>query len=202
MKLIDRVVERKLNSWWWRYHSTWLFTLLALIVTEWLTQRYQLLPRATLMYAALALSVTLGGMRSALFGSLLVIAYTWYHYEAFGPLGFLLANISALAIALGGGYLKNHDRRQVAQIERLKVISEINQAKIQFVDDLNGNIEASNKINQELVSIIAGEQYLTKGEIISKLLVIQNWAADLAQRTVGWHKLYEEKRAIIEAKDE
>lgn len=198
MKLIDRTIEHNLESWFWRYHSTWLITLMALLFSEAATRAWNWPPQSILMYIALALSVITGGMRSALIAATIITGYVVYHEEFYDPVRTILLITGAYSIALGGGYLKNRDRRLTRQLERLKVINEINQHKIKFVDDLNGNIEASNRINEALVSIIAGEPYLTKGEIIKQLIIIQDWASDLAQRTVGWHKLWEEKKEVIE----
>lgn len=199
MKLIDRQVEKRIDSGFWRYLFTPLAVLVAAAISEAATYLWDWRPQAAIMYVTLFLSLTLGGLRSALVGAIIIMVYTYYHIDSYSPAGVLLIGvILPFTTAIVGGYLKNRDRRLTRQLERLKVITEINQHKIKFVDDLNGNIEASNRINEALVSIIAGEPYLTKGDIIKQLVIIQDWASDLAQRTVGWHKLWEEKKEVIE----
>lgn len=198
MKIMDRVVETNINNWFWRYHFTWLTVLIAVGVSELGTTWWGWRPSGLLMYVVLSLSITLSGFRSALAGAIITGLYAFYHYETYGLSGITLITIGALAIAVGGGYLKNRDRRQQRQIERLKVIDEINQHKINFVDDLNGNIKASKTINELLIDLITKARYLTKDEIITQLTIVQDMAADLAQRALGWHRLYEEKKALIE----
>lgn len=198
MKLIDRTVERNMKSWFWRYHSIWLFTLAAGLFSEAATRQWNWPPQAILMIVVLSLSMILGGIRNALVAATIITLYVLYHYEDYDTVRIFLLILGAYSIALGGGYLKVRDRRHIQQIERLKVIDEINQHKIQFVDDLNGNIEASKLINEKLVILINQIPYLTKDEIISQLVVAQDMAADLATRTLGWHKLYEQKKSVIE----
>lgn len=198
MKIMDRVVETRINDWFLRYHFTWITVLGAAIISELGTTWWGWRPSGLLMYVVLSLSITLSGFRSALAGAIITGLYAFYHHETYGLSGITLITIGALSIAIGGGYLKNRDRRQQRQIERLKVIDEINQHKINFVDDLNGNIKASKTINELLIDLITKARYLTKDEIITQLTIAQDMAADLAQRALGWHKLYEEKKALIE----
>lgn len=202
MKLIDRTIERNLESWFWRYHSTWLITLAAGLFSEAATRHWDWPPQSILMVVVLALATIVGGgMRNGLMAASIITFYVLYHQESYDSVRIVLLIAGAYSIALGGGYLKNRDRRLTRQIERLKVIDEINQAKINFVDDLNGNIEASKTINELSVSLITEAPYLTKDEIIHRLTIIQDMAADLAQRALGWHKLYEEKKSLIDKGD-
>lgn len=201
MKIMDRVVETRINNHFWRYHFTWLSTLLAAGLSELGTVNWGWRPSGLIMYVVLSLSLTLSGFRSALAGAAITTGYAWYHRDTYGLSGVILVMVGALAIAIGGGYLKNRDRRQQRQIERLKVIDEINQHKINFVDNLNGNIAASKLINELLIDLIIKIRYLSIDEIVTQLTVIQDMAADLAQRALGWHRLYEEKKSLIEGDD-
>lgn len=180
-----------------RFFLSPLVTILLIGATEYLRQEdYNISLGLPLMGFTLCLFWS--GVRANIISAMFITAYALGHSAIWDTSRFAILLGTVWPVAIIGGLLKYWLIKAVQESERHRLWAEENQVKADFVDSLNGNIISTRNINNKLISMINQLPHLTKDEISVGLQMIQDEAADLAQRTVGWHQLYLEKKEIVE----
>jgi hypothetical protein len=189
-----------------RYILSPLVTLALITAIEYGARSHNLTVSLALPVGALALCLFWSGLKANILSAVFITAYA-FDSSNYDTGRFIQIALTAWPVAIGGGLLKRwlietaqKAGRYQAEAEYQRLRAEENQAKADFVDNLNGNIEIAREINRELIELSNAIPALSKNDTLGIVNRIQGKAANLAQRVIGWHQLAIEKRELL--KDE
>lgn len=178
-----------------RYILSPVLTLLTLILIDQAIRWNLLAVSLAFPVGVMALCLFWSGLRANVLSAIFISAYAFYSSD-FDPSRAGQIAFMALAVAIGGGVMRRWLIESVRETERQRLRANENQEKADFVDNLNGNIETIKEINRELIELSNALGVLSKPQIRDELNRIQNKAANLAQRTVGWSQLALAKKTV------
>lgn len=185
-----------MNKPFLRYALSPLLVLLSLVAIEFVSRYHWFTVTLALPVVVLALCSFWSGLWANILSAVFITAYGLYS-SSFDPSQTIQLAFTVGSVAIGGGVMRRWLIKSVAETERQRLRAAENQSKADFVDNLNGNIETIKEINRELIELINGMPVLERHQIRQKLELIQDKAANLAQRTVGWSQLALAKKEVI-----
>lgn len=184
------------NSPFGRYVLSPLLVLLSLAGIEFVSRHEWFTVTLALPVGVLALCLFWSGLWANILSAALITAYALYSSEL-DPSRTLQLVFTVWPVAILGGIMRRWLIESVRETERQRLRAAENQSKADFVDNLNGNIETVREINKELIELANAMPVLARPVILEIVNRIQNKAANLAQRTVGWSQLAAAKREVI-----
>lgn len=185
-----------MNSPFSRYILGPLTTLLVLVVVHLTSQAGWFTLSLALPVGAMALCLFWSGLRANILSAILITAYALYS-SRFDPSRTIQLMLTVWPVAIFGGIMRKWLIESVAETERQRLRAAENQSKADFVDNLNGNIQTIREINQALIELANGMPVLSRPSILEIINRVQDKAANLAQRTIGWSQLAQAKREVI-----
>lgn len=183
-----------MNSPFSRYILSPLLVSLFLFWVDFASQWFTI--TLALPVGVLALCLFWSGLWANIISAALITAYALYD-SSFDPSRTLQLIFTVWPVAILGGIMRRWLIESVAESERQRLRAAENQSKADFVDNLNGNIQTIREINRQLIELANAMPILSRPVILEHLNRIQDRAANLAQRTVGWRELAEAKRKVV-----
>lgn len=184
-----------LNKPFFRYALSPLLVSLFLIVIEFFSRYEWFTVTLALPVGILSLCLFWSGLRANILSATLITAYALYAGEL-DPSRTLQLIFTVWPVAILGGIMRRWLIESVAETERQRLRAAENQSKADFVDNLNGNIETIREINRELIELANGMPVLSRPAILEIINRVQDKAANLAQRTIGWSQLAQAKKEV------
>lgn len=184
------------NSPFGRYVLSPLLVLLSLAGIEFASRHEWFTVTLALPVVVLALCSFWSGLWANILSAIFITAYGLYS-SSFDPSQTIQLAFTVGSVAIGGGVMRRWLIESVRETERQRLRAAENQSKADFVDNLNGNIRTITEINQALIELANAMPVLSRPIILEHLNRIQNKAANLAQRTIGWSQLAQAKKEVI-----
>jgi hypothetical protein len=184
------------NSPFSRYVLSPLLVALFLVGIELASRHGWFTASLALPVGVLALCLFWSGLKANILSAIFITVHALYT-SSFEPSRTLQLVFTVWPVAILGGILRRWLIESVRETERQRLRAAENQSKADFVDNLNGNIETIKEINRGLIELANAMPVLSRPAILEILNRIQNKAANLAQRTVGWHQLALAKKEVV-----
>lgn len=140
----------------------------------------------------------IAGVRASLICAAWVAGYSIY-VDGSDPT--LLAQRIAISfmMALTVGYLHRWLRIEWGIAHEAAARAEENEAKAHALDELNGNLEQLRSMHKRAMDLVLGWSTLNDSARYEAVRSITHDLAQLTSITQGWHYLYKEREAVIEA---